>query len=66
MRARNNLRVAVQEKGTSRGWSIDDGIEPRIAKGVGREVRLCQPSVVLLVRIGCACFLHTLVVCLPS
>ena len=66
MRTRNNLRVAVQEKGLSLGWGIGDGSAPRIAKGVGREVRRYYPSAVLLLQIGCAYFLHTLVFCLPS
>jgi len=66
MRARNNLRVTVQEEGMSRGWGIGDGSAPRIAKGEGREMRRYCPSVVLLLQIRCVYFLHTLIFCLPS
>jgi len=69
MRARNNLRVAIQGKEFDRGWGVGVGNPPRmmrVAKGVGGEVRVGRLSVVVLPQIGGEYPLHSLVFCPPG
>ena len=69
MRGRNNLRVGVRGKEVRRRWSVRDGNVPcmtRVAKRMGREVRVFRPIVVPLLQIGRVYFLHALDLCLPS